>query len=89
MNFGELVFRLNQIQAEAAVWEEVVLFLRRAESGEFSIPVDFGDGRVSAEDIGAVRATVERKWKSLQDKLEAVEDVEVPGVELAQDSDLG
>ena len=89
MNLGALLVRLQQIQNQAAVWEELVVYLRKAEDGEIEIPVDLDDGKVPTEEIAAVRAVVEQKWQSLLEKLEAAEEVEVPGVELDDDADLG
>ena len=88
MNLGVLLARLLQIQLQAAVWEELVAHLRKAEEGELEIPVDLEDGRVPLEEIEAVRKVVEQKWQSLLEKLEAAEEVEVPGVELDDDASL-
>ncbi len=88
MNLGVLLARLQQIQLQAAVWEELVAHLRKAEEGELEIPVDLEDGRVPLEEIEAVRKVVEQKWQSLLEKLEAAEEVEVPGVELDDDASL-
>ena len=88
MNVGSVVARINQLQYQAAVWEELSQYLQGAEEGDLEIPVDLGDGSVPLDEIISVREFIDKQVEALSDKMMLLEDAEVSYVDSDEDLDL-
>ena len=89
MKFGDLLARMRAINSQSAVVDECIAHLKKAEAGEYKIPLDGEEDYVAVEHIVAVREKLELKKSQYLDLLEQVEDVEVEDVEFDEGDGIG
>jgi hypothetical protein len=89
MRFGDLLARRRAINSQAAVVDECIAHLRKAEAGEYKIPLDGEEDYVAMESIVAVREKLELKKDQYFELLEQIEDVEVADVEFDEGDGIG
>jgi NACalpha-BTF3-like transcription factor len=80
MKLAELLERLNGVQFQAAVYDELIAHLQKCLDDGVEIPVDIADGYVPEDDIKAVMAQLRMSRDKMIEKLDLAEEVEVTGV---------
>lgn len=84
MKLGELLARVEQIEAHVAVYDELIHYLDRVVQGEVEeLPMESGAGVVPATRVQEVQTQLRAQVAKLQDALAAAEEVEVGDVGLA------
>jgi hypothetical protein len=82
MRFGELLSRVRGVNAQAAVVEELISYLKKAEDGEFQIPMEGDTENVPVEHITVIREKLEEKRDKYYGLLEKLDEAEVGDVDI-------